>query len=143
MLFDELAPRLDFIAHQGRKNIVGLDGVFDHADEQTPKLRANLAEFEERVRKNRELMTLRHDAPVDDVDFDGLGVSPDAAEVRRLFDFLEFRTLGSRLDEAFEAMVAAAPGSSRPRGSAFSRASSSSASRAANSSGLVQPPAST
>jgi DNA polymerase-1 len=84
----------------------GLDGIFDHVHEQTPKLRTNLAEFEDRVRKNRELMTLRHDAPVDDVDFDALGVSPNVAEVRRLFDFLEFRTLGSRLDEAFEAMGA-------------------------------------
>jgi DNA polymerase-1 len=82
----------------------GLDGIFDHLDEQTPKLRSNLGEFEDRVRKNRELMLLRRDAPIDHVDFDALGVAPDADEVRRLFDFLEFRTLGSRIDEAFALM---------------------------------------
>src|SRR5690606_31991682 len=43
----------------------GLDGIFAHVDEQTPKLRASLAEHEERVRKNLELMTLRDDAPLD------------------------------------------------------------------------------
>ena len=82
----------------------GLDGVFAHVDEQTPKLRANLAEHEERVRKNLELMLLRHDAPLDDVDFDDLGVSPNVDEMKRLFDFLEFRTLGARIDEALQAM---------------------------------------
>jgi DNA polymerase-1 len=49
-------------------------------------------------------MLLRRDAPIDHVDFDALGVAPDADEVRRLFDFLEFRTLGSRIDEAFALM---------------------------------------
>ncbi|MDX2381029.1 MAG: DNA polymerase I [Acidimicrobiia bacterium] len=81
----------------------GLDGIFEHVDEQTPKLRANLAEFEERARKNRDLMMLRHDAPID-VDFDDLGVRPDADEVKRLFDFLEFRTLAARVDEALSSM---------------------------------------
>ena len=50
----------------------GLDGIFDHVDEQTPKLRANLAEHEDRARKNFELMLLRHDAPID-VDLDDSG----------------------------------------------------------------------
>src|SRR6478736_9043682 len=39
----------------------GLDGIFAHVDEQTPKLRASLAEHEERVRKNHEIMILRRD----------------------------------------------------------------------------------
>jgi DNA polymerase I len=78
----------------------GLDGIFAHVDDQTPKLRASLAEHEERVRKNHELMVLRRDAPLDGVDFDDLAVTPDAAKVHRLFDFLEFRTLADRLAEA-------------------------------------------
>jgi DNA polymerase I len=78
----------------------GLDGIFAHVDEQTPKLRASLAEHEERVRKNHELMLLRRDAPLDEVDFDDLAVTPDVAKVHRLFDFLEFRTLADRLAEA-------------------------------------------
>jgi DNA polymerase-1 len=82
----------------------GLDGIFEHVDEQTPKLRSNLAEHEARARKNLELMQLRHDAPLDDLVIDDLGVTPNPDELRRLFDFLEFRTLAGRLDEALSAM---------------------------------------
>jgi DNA polymerase-1 len=85
----------------------GLDGIFEHVDEQTPKLRESLAEHEPRVRKNFDLMLLRHDAPVDDVDFAELVVTPNAEELKRLFDFLEFRTLGDRLTEALGAMGSA------------------------------------
>ena len=38
---------------------------------------------------------------------DDLGVTPNADELKRLFDFLEFRTLAGRLDEALSAMGAA------------------------------------
>jgi DNA polymerase I len=82
----------------------GLDGIFEHVAEQTPKLRESLREHEQRARKNYELMLLRHDAPLDDLDIDDLGVSPDAEELKRLFEFLEFRTLAGRLDEALSAM---------------------------------------
>ncbi len=78
----------------------GLDGIFQHVDEQTPKLGQNLVEHEARARKNLELMILRHDAPLDSVDFDQLAITPKPDEVQRLFDFLEFRTLGDRLAEA-------------------------------------------
>jgi DNA polymerase-1 len=76
-----------------------LDGIFAHVDEQTPKLRSSLIEHEGRARSNFEMMTLRRDAPVE-VDFDDLGVRPDDTEVKRLFDFLEFRNLYERLYEA-------------------------------------------
>ena len=84
----------------------GLDGIFAHVDEQTPKLRESLAEHEQRARTNLELMQLRHDAPIDDVDFDALAVAPDADELGRLFDFLEFRTLAARLNDALAEMGA-------------------------------------
>jgi len=45
-------------------------------------------------------MLLRHDAPIDTVDLDDLAITPDPVEQQRLFDFLEFRTLGDRLAEA-------------------------------------------
>ncbi|MBI2710015.1 MAG: DNA polymerase I [Actinobacteria bacterium] len=78
----------------------GLDGVFGHASEQTPKLRQNLVEHEARARKNAEIMVLLRDLDLD-VDLDDLVMGPlDAEEVRRLFDFLEFRTLWDRLVEA-------------------------------------------
>ncbi len=87
-------------------NYGGLDGIFEHVDEQTPKLRSNLAEHEARARKNLELMLLRHDAPVE-FEIDDLGVTPNSDELKRLFDFLEFRTLEGRLNEALGAMGAA------------------------------------
>ena len=79
----------------------GLDGIFEHLDEQTPKLRASLSEHEERVRRNRGVMVLRRDAPIE-VDLDELAIRPEPSEVKRLFDFLEFRTLSDRLAEALE-----------------------------------------
>ena len=77
----------------------GLNGIFAHVDEQTPKLRQNLTEYEARARKNLELMILRHDAPIESVDLDSLAIQPKPDELQRLFDFLEFRALGDRLAE--------------------------------------------
>jgi DNA polymerase-1 len=78
----------------------GIDGIYENLDAQTPKLRQNLAEHESQVRTNAELMVLRRNAPVT-VDPDDLTLgSYDLAEVRELFDFLEFRTLFDRLIEA-------------------------------------------
>ena len=85
----------------------GLDGIFAHVDEQTPKLRENLIENEERARKNLELMVLRHDAPVDVIDFDDLVPKPNGDEMKRLFDFLEFRALSGRIADAISSMGAA------------------------------------
>ena len=85
----------------------GLDGIFANVDEQTPKLKSNLIENEERARKNLELMILRHDAPVESVDFDDLVPKPNGEEMKRLFDFLEFRSLSGRITAAINGMGAA------------------------------------
>ena len=75
----------------------GIDGIYEHLDELTPKLRQNLAENEDKARTNIELMKLRHDAPVT-VDLDELEIGNfDLGEIRQLFDFLEFRQLFDRL----------------------------------------------
>jgi DNA polymerase-1 len=77
-----------------------IEGIFEHLDEQTPKLRASLGEHEASIRRNAELMQLVCDAPVG-VTVDDLVRRPaDVDEVRRLFDFLEFHSLGERLTEA-------------------------------------------
>ena len=77
----------------------GLDGIFDHADEQTPKLRQNLIEFEERARRNVDAMVLRTDAPVDlDLASVRWGTN-NASDVRELFEELEFNSLYERLGE--------------------------------------------
>jgi DNA polymerase I len=86
----------------------GLDGIFANVEAQTPKLRASLAEHEQRVRSNAELMVLRRNAPID-IDLSALTIKPDVAEVRRLFDFLEFRALTDRLFEAL-----GTPGAQQP-----------------------------
>ncbi|HEX4819409.1 MAG TPA: DNA polymerase I [Acidimicrobiales bacterium] len=79
----------------------GIDGIYEHLDEQTPKLRANLAEHEAQVRSNADVMVLLRDVPLE-ISPDGLRLEPfDQEEVRKLFDFLEFRTLQERLAEAF------------------------------------------
>src|SRR5918995_949865 len=78
----------------------GLDGLFEHVDEQTPKLRTNLAEHEAQARLNAEVMVLVRDAPVP-VTIDDLVRQPhDLDELQRLFDFLEFHSLTDRLGEA-------------------------------------------
>jgi DNA polymerase-1 len=78
----------------------GLEGIFEHLEEQTPRLRASLAEHEAQVHQNAEVMKLICDAPVE-VTVDELDRRPaDVDEVRRLFDFLEFHSLADRLTEA-------------------------------------------
>ncbi|MBA2279869.1 MAG: DNA polymerase I, partial [Acidimicrobiia bacterium] len=89
-----------------------LDGIFEHLEEQSPKLRENLAASEAQVRLNHELSILDREAPVD-IDLDD--VRPPAFDreaVRKLFDFLEFRTLHDRFAEAFPSSggTGAAPG---------------------------------
>ena len=86
-----------------------LDGIFAHVDDQTPKLRQNLAEHEAQVRTNAEVMVLLRDVPLD-VDLDALRIGDvDPDEVKQLFDFLEFHSLYERLAEAFGADLAVAP----------------------------------
>ena len=48
-----------------------LDGIFANVDKQTPKLRASLAEHEESVRQNADVMVLVRDVPLD-VELDDL-----------------------------------------------------------------------
>ena len=75
----------------------GLDGIFANVDAQTPKLRASLAEHEAQVPQNpdadgrcaatcRSTSTSARSA-----------IDPNQDEVKRLFEFLEFRTLFDRL----------------------------------------------
>ncbi|MBL6635925.1 MAG: DNA polymerase I [Ilumatobacteraceae bacterium] len=75
----------------------GVEGILAAIDEQTPKLRANLAESADRVRRNLDLMELRRDAPIGDLEPETLRISPDRAEVDRLFDVLEFAQLRTRI----------------------------------------------
>ncbi|MCU1357596.1 MAG: polymerase [Acidimicrobiales bacterium] len=87
----------------------GLDGIFANAHEQTPKLRQNLVDNEDRARRNVEMMVLRRDVDLP-IGLDDLArPKPDTEEVHRLFDFLEFRSLYDRLSEALEADLGDVP----------------------------------
>ncbi len=87
----------------------GIDELFAHVDEQTPKLRENLSAAEDEVRINTIVMELTRDVPLDVKPEDLLGIEPyDHDEVKKLFDFLEFRNLHDRLHEAFAPGEAAA-----------------------------------
>jgi DNA polymerase-1 len=80
----------------------GIDGIFQHLDDQTPKLRENLGAHEANVRQNAEVMVLVRDVPLHQGTAD-LHWSPEGLDipaVRRLFEFLEFNTLFDRLAEA-------------------------------------------
>ncbi|MDZ7673585.1 MAG: DNA polymerase I [Acidimicrobiales bacterium] len=81
-----------------------LDGIFEHVDEQTPKLRENLGAHEELVRENEIVMELIRDVDLSEELPDGLadlGMGDiDTDELKRLFEFLEFHSLFERLTEA-------------------------------------------
>ncbi len=77
----------------------GLDGIFANLEAQTPKLRESLTTNETQARSNFDLMVLRRDAPIE-FDIASATVKPDMSEVKRVFDFLEFRSLFDRFVEA-------------------------------------------
>lgn len=78
-----------------------LVSVFDHAADQTPKLRESLEMHRDRVLRNAELTVLRRDAPVT-IDIHSCVPRPNFSAVKDLFDVLEFRTMSNRLREALK-----------------------------------------
>jgi len=80
--------------------------VVAHAGEQRGKLRENLLAHADDVLRNKGLMTLRSDVPLD-VGVRDLRIGPwDRTEIHRLFDTLEFHPLRERL---FAATAQAGP----------------------------------
>ncbi|OFW66682.1 MAG: DNA polymerase I [Actinobacteria bacterium RBG_16_68_21] len=77
----------------------GLEGLYDHLEEQTPRLRENLEAFRAQVFLNRDLTRLVDDVSIE-TDVESLRLQPwDPQEVRRVFDALAFRSLWQRLKE--------------------------------------------
>ncbi len=76
-----------------------LDNLYAHLADLAPRLRESLAAAEAQVRANLSVTRLVRDLPVE-VDPSSAAVGGwDEAELRRLFDFLEFRTLWERLSD--------------------------------------------
>ncbi|MEI8022743.1 MAG: DNA polymerase I [Actinomycetota bacterium] len=78
-----------------------LENIFNHADEQTPKLKQALIENRERVMRNAKLMVLRRDAPVE-IDIHESVPKPRVDDVKKLFATFEFRTMNARFIEALK-----------------------------------------
>lgn len=75
-----------------------LEGIFEHVDEQTPKLKENMAASRDQVFLNRELMTMVDDldvgAPTDEL----LWTDWDRDAMSALFESLEFQALWKELN---------------------------------------------
>ena len=80
-----------------------LEGVYEHLDDQTPRLKENLGAHRDQVFLNRDLMRLVRDVDVklddgQDATIDEFALREwDHDEVRAIFDSLAFRTLWDRL----------------------------------------------
>jgi DNA polymerase I len=97
---DKTASRL--VADYGN-----LEGIYDHLDQQTPRLRENLAAHREQVFLNRRLMSLVDDLDLD-VDLDSLKRGDwDRPRVKELFESLEFYSLWEDLLAVQPEMVGA------------------------------------
>ncbi|MDE0605783.1 MAG: DNA polymerase I [Acidimicrobiaceae bacterium] len=84
----------------------GIDGIYASLDEFTPKLRENLSAHEADVRNNVEMMRLLRNVELP-VGIDELAMGEiDQAELSRLFEFLEFRSLQERLSEVLGEVAA-------------------------------------
>ncbi len=76
-----------------------LEGIYEHLEEFSPKLRENLAASREQVFLNRDLMALVRTVEVE-AEVESLALTGwDPAEVRTVFDELEFHSLWARLAE--------------------------------------------
>ena len=77
-----------------------LEGVYGHLDEQTPRMKANLAENRDQAFLNRQIMTMVDVPEVAATDLTALQLGAwDHDRVRKVFDALAFRTLWERLVE--------------------------------------------
>ncbi len=80
-----------------------LDGIFSHLDEQTPKLRENLASSEELARSNARIIPLVRDVPLD-VDVEHLDLGGwDRSGAEATFDRYEMKTVWHRIEELLDA----------------------------------------
>ncbi len=80
-----------------------LDGIFSHLDEQTPKLRENLAANEALARSNARIIPLVRDVPLD-VDVAHLTLGGwDRAGAEATFDRYEMKTVWHRIEELLDA----------------------------------------
>jgi DNA polymerase-1 len=93
-----------------------LDELYDHLGDLTPKLRENLATFEERARNNEKVMRLVRDVPLDFTLHDITLGGWNRDEVATYCERFEMNTMRSRFDKLMKdgLLGAPAPSSSAP-----------------------------
>ena len=74
-----------------------IEGIIEHADELTPKIRKGIEECADQVKLNRKLGRLLDDVPLETDESLFVRRQWDPETVRKLFTSLEFRTLYQRL----------------------------------------------
>ncbi len=74
-----------------------IEGIIEHADELTPKIRKGIEECADQVKLNRKLGRLLDDVPLETDESLFVRRAWDPETVRKLFTSLEFRTLYQRL----------------------------------------------
>jgi DNA polymerase-1 len=77
----------------------GLDDLYQHLDDLTPKLRENLATYEARARNNVEVMTLVRDVPLDFTLADLAMGGWKREEVAAFFDRFEMNAMRTRFEK--------------------------------------------
>ena len=77
-----------------------LANLYAHLDDLTPRLRESLANAQESVLSNARATPLVRDLPLSIDPAEAAVGDWDGAELRRLFEFLEFRTLWDRFQDA-------------------------------------------
>jgi DNA polymerase-1 len=90
-----------------------LEAVFDHADEQTPKLRESLHASRERVLRNADLMKLVRNVPIV-IEREEYLPKPNIAALNQLFERLEFSSMLSRWKPLLTRFGASESVSSKP-----------------------------
>ena len=86
------------------------DDLYAHLDALTPKLRENLAEYENRARQNERVMRLVRDVPLEfSLDTVSLG-GWDRGEVRAFFDRFEMTSMATRYEKLMSDGLLGAPG---------------------------------
>jgi DNA polymerase-1 len=86
-----------------------LEGVLEHADEQTPKRRELLTVYAEQARDAKQLATLRRDLEIECDPSELVLSPPDRSQLKEIFRHFEFRNVLNRLDELDAALPAAEP----------------------------------
>jgi DNA polymerase-1 len=93
-----------------------LDELYQHLDELTPKLRENLALYEDRARNNEQVMRLVRDVPLDFTLHDITLGGWSRVEIGAFFDRFEMSAMRTRFEKLMRdgLLGAAAPGEAAP-----------------------------